>query len=253
MNLNKRRLLLRPLLLLLTNCLAQSIENGSNSTCNTSGIDGTSFCESNSILHPFDPVKHKSVYRVGVLAIRGFESAYKEFNKTFSEYLSLTVGNKFYLNNVDGTADASTPPMRFELKPLNFKLLFTDVESQIVDFVYVNPSAYACIEAEHGANSLVSQISLRKVSGHQYELTKFGGVIMALANNTAINTIEDIRGKSIAAASISGLGSGQMQFRKLIGRGMSYINDPSQVMFTSNQGKVVNGVLYGEIDVGFVR
>jgi ABC-type phosphate/phosphonate transport system substrate-binding protein len=76
---------------------------------------------------------------------------------------------------------------------------------------------------------------------------------MALANNTSIQKIRDLKGKSVAAASISGLGSGQMQFRRMIKEGMSYINDPSQVIFTSNQGKVVNGVLYGEIDAGFVR
>jgi hypothetical protein len=36
-------------------------------------------------------------------------------------------------------------------------------------------------------------------------------------------------------------------------KNLHYLNDPSQVVFTSNQGKVVNGVLYGEFDVGFVR
>ena len=215
--------------------------------------DHDAYCRSNTILRKYDPAnKHKPVYKVGVLAIRGFDSAYNEFNKTFADYLTVAVGNRFLNEKGEPTPELS-PPIRFELKPLNFKLLFTDVEQQNVDFIYVNPSAYSCIEAEHGANSLVSQISLRRVGGVEYELTKFGGVIMTLANNTSINTIKDIRGKSVAAASISGLGSGQMQFRKLINKDMSYINDPSQVIFTSNQGKVVNGVLYGEFDVGFVR
>jgi hypothetical protein len=31
---------------------------------------------------PFDPERHKQVYTVGVLAIRGFEDAYNEFNKS---------------------------------------------------------------------------------------------------------------------------------------------------------------------------
>jgi hypothetical protein len=31
---------------------------------------------------PFDPDRHKQVYTVGVLAIRGFEDAYNEFNKS---------------------------------------------------------------------------------------------------------------------------------------------------------------------------
>ncbi len=209
------------------------------------------FCNNYENTHQFDPNKHKSVYKVGVLAIRGYSSAYAEFNKTFSEYLTDAVGRKFISG--EGGIISPVSPIRFEMKPLNFLELFADVEAKTVDFIYVNPSAYACIEAEHGATSLVSQVSLRKVSGQEYQLSKFGGVIMALANNTSVQKVTDLRGKSIAAASISGLGSGQMQFRKMIGKGMSYINDPKQLVFTSNQGKVVLGVLYGEFDVGFVR
>jgi len=122
-----------------------------------------------------------------------------------------------------------------------------------IDFIYVNPSAYSCIESEYGANSLVSQISLRKVGGKQYKLTQFGGVVFARSDNDAITTITDIANKTAAAANIAGLGSGQMQFRLLQQAGMSYINDPIRLVFTSNQGKVVNGVLSGDFDVGFVR
>lgn len=227
-----------------------------------------------------DPI----VYQVGVLAIRGFESAYKEFNATFSDYLTATAGARLSQQRGRGA-------VRFELKPLNFNLLFTDVEDRIVgeffllvnergalmhmfacildrdamfshniriffisaDFIYVNPSAYSCIESEYGANSLVSQISLRNVGGGQYRLTQFGGVVFARSDNDAIQTISDITNKTVAAASISGLGSGQMQFRLLQRAGMSYINDPIRLVFTSNQGKVVNGVLNGDFDVGFVR
>ena len=63
------------------------------------------------------------VYRVGVLAIRGFESAYKEFNATFSDYLTATAGARLSQQNGND--------VRFELKPLNFNLLFTDVEDRI--------------------------------------------------------------------------------------------------------------------------
>lgn len=193
------------------------------------------------ITRPYDPASHKEVYTVGVLAIRGFEAAYSEFNKTFSDYLTATAGKRF------------DPPIRFEMKPLNFRSLFTDTEKADIDYIYVNPSAFSCIESEYEARSLVSQISKRVVGGDTFFLNKFGGVITARADNEEIQTIEDLKGKIIAAASISGLGSGQMQFRVLHEAGISYINDPKQLVFTSNQGKVVNGVLNGEFDVGFVR
>lgn len=191
---------------------------------------------------------HKEEYRVGVLAIRGFEAAYNEFNNTFSKYLTATAGTRF------------DKPIAFKLVPLNFISLFGDVQLAVdsqgqegVDFIYVNPSAFSCIESEFGANTLVSQISRRVVGGQEYHLTKFGGVIFARKDNDAVNEIEDLRDKVIATASISGLGSGQMQFRLLQQRGLSYIQDPKQLVFTSNQGKVVHGVLGGNFDVGFVR
>ena len=189
-----------------------------------------------------EPVK---TYQVGVLAIRGFPAAYAEFNTTFSTYLTLAAGAAF------------DPPIAFQLRPLNFISLFGDVQIEqptpAVDFIYVNPSAYACIESEFSAHSLVSQISKRKVGGNTFDLTKFGGVIAVRSDRTDIQTLADIRGKVVAAASISGLGSGQMQFRELQRAGMSYINAPRQLVFTSNQGKVVNGVLAGKFDVGFIR
>lgn len=84
-------------------------------------------------------------------------------------------------------------------------------------------------------------------------MKQFGGVIITLANRTDIATISDLHNKIIASASISGLGSGQMQFREMQIHNMSYINDPKQLVFTSNQGKVVQGVLDGKFDVGFIR
>jgi len=190
---------------------------------------------------PNETTGHKSTYKVGVLAIRGFDNAYKEFNHTFSDYLTATVGPRF------------DPPIQFLMEPLNFTTLFSYTESKEIDLIYVNPSAYSCIESEYGAQSLVSQISKRAIGGEIYHLAKFGGVIITRDNADDINTIEDIKGKITACASISGLGSGQMQFRALIEAGLSYVDSPKQLVFTSNQGKVVNGVLYGDFDVGFVR
>jgi ABC-type phosphate/phosphonate transport system substrate-binding protein len=210
------------------NTSSSSLEDGWGGVCAT--------------VRDFDITRHrKQLYRVGVLAIRGFEAAIAEFNTTFTDYLSMTAGRRF------------DPPIAFEMKPLNFNSLFTDVEESIVDFIYVNPSAFSCIESEYTARSLVSQISRRTVGGQVYHLSKFGGVIAVRADRDDINSIYDLKDKMIAAASISGLGSGQMQFLEMQRAGMSYINDPKQLVFTSNQGKVVNGVLSGQFDVGFIR
>ena len=211
----------------------------------TTGVDvGTTSSSSCYMKHDADALQStkKTTYTIGVLAIRGDEAAYNEFNVTFNKYLTEAVGKQRF-----------TTPIEFVMKPLNFLTLFTDTEASNVDFIYVNPSAFSCIESEYGASSLVSQVSHRKVYGVNYYLKQFGGVIMTLANRTDIVDITDLRGKIIAAASISGLGSGQMQFRQMLLAGLDYLNDPKQLVFTSNQGSVVDGVLRGDFDVGFVR
>ncbi|CAJ1959518.1 unnamed protein product [Cylindrotheca closterium] len=191
---------------------------------------------------PFDLDRHKKrEYVVGVLAIRGFEAARADYTKIFADYLTASAGQRF------------DPPITFKMEPLNFVTLFSSVEERTVDFIYANPSAYSCIESEYEAHSLASQVSLRKVDGNTYTLKKFGGVIATLHNRTDINSIDDLVDKKIAAASISGLGSGQMQFKAMVDSGMNYLQDPKQLIFTSNQGKVVQGVLSGEFDVGFIR
>jgi serine/threonine protein kinase/ABC-type phosphate/phosphonate transport system substrate-binding protein len=198
-------------------------------------------CSEDSVI-TFDVEKHKKTkFTVGVLAITGEEEAYAEFNATWNSYLTATAGKRF------------DPPLEFAMKALNFNLLFTDTRDAIVDFIYVNPSAYSCIESEYTAHSLASQISRRVIGGKVYDLNMFGGVIFARADNENVNTLKDIKGTTVAAASINGLGSGQMQFLEMQKARMSYINDPGQLVFTSNQEDVVTGVLNGDFDVGFVR
>jgi hypothetical protein len=181
----------------------------------------------------------QSVYRVGVMAIRGIETAFDEFSQTFSNYLSLTVGNRF------------DPPISFETVPV----AFTDIVDRLstYDFVYANPSVFSCIESEVGANSLVSQIALRTVGGEKYSHTQFGGVIFTRADNDQVNRIEDIKGKRVATVSITGLGSGQMQFREFQRAGLHHLQDPEQLLFTGGQGKVVKSVLNGQVESEFQK
>jgi len=193
-----------------------------------------------SVVHPYDSTLHEPIYRVGVLANQGTDAAYEEFHSTFEDYLTQTAGRRF------------DPPITFEMRALSLGTVFQDLSTYNIDFVYANPSVFSCVESEYGAQSLVSQISRRVVNGHVHDLTQFGGVIVTLANST-VHELKDVQDKVVAAASISGLGSGQMQFLELQKTGISYINAPQQVVFTSNQGKIVDGLLKGDFDVGFIR
>lgn len=189
----------------------------------------------------FDVKRHKEVYTIGVLEFRGPGTAFAQHGVTFTEYLTEAAGKRF------------NPPIRFEMKPIDFQTMFDETEAETIDFIYVSPSPFSCLESEYGAQSLVSHISKRVVGGKVYTLPKFAGVIAVRADTTDINHLVDLKGKIVASAAISSFGGGQVQFREVQNAGLSYINDFKQLVFTGNQGRIVNGVLSGEFDAGFVR
>lgn len=78
-------------------------------------------------------------------------------------------------------------------------------------------------------------------------------MIATLSNRDDIQSLQDLKGKVVAAASISGLENGQVQFRLMQDLGMSYLNDPKQLVFTSDEELVIRGLLSGDFDVGFIR
>ena len=137
--------------------------------------------------------------------------------------------------------------------PVNFKGLFDAVEEQAIDLFYANPGVYSCVGVEKGAQPLVTITSRLTVRGHTYDLDVFGGVMFARADNDDINGVKDLHDKVIGAGAISMIMAAQLQFYEMEVAGLSYVMDPKQVVFTGNQDDVVNGVLNGEFDAGFVR
>jgi hypothetical protein len=222
-------------------------QNGNNTTTgqnddnieNNIGISDNIDCA--SAIRKMDPLIHKPKYRIAVHAIRGFETAYDEYNITFSEYLTATAGRRF------------DPPIEFEMVPVYFGQLFDAVYEEEVDFFYANPGIYSCVGVEIGAQPLATIVSRLEVRGHEYDLDVNGGVMFTQADNKDINGILDLKDKIIGAGGISMMMAAQLQFYEMEMAGMSYTMDPKQVVFTGNQRDVVQGVLDGDFDVGFVR
>jgi ABC-type phosphate/phosphonate transport system substrate-binding protein len=185
----------------------------------------------------------KTVYKVGVLGNRGLDVLYQEYNKTFANYLTHTIGTRF------------DPPLRFEIVPLLFgeQGILDLAVNGTVDFTFMNPALYSCVESEANANSLATFINRRVVNGIVYEMSQFGGVIFVSKNNTDIFTVHDIRNKRVATTSVTSLGSGQMEFREMQQVGLHQFQDVQQLIFMESQLRVVHAVLLGQVDVGFVR
>jgi hypothetical protein len=215
-----------------------NIEVSDNTTGQNEAVsDNIDNIDCASAIHKYDPLIHVPKYRIAVYAIRGFRSAFAEYNLTFSEYLTVTAGRRF------------DPPIEFEMVPYDFDAVYEEE----VDFFYANPAVYSCIGVEVGAQPLATTISRLDVRGHEYDLDVYGGVIFTQADNDEINGVRDLKDKIIGAGAISNLMAAQLQFYEMERAGMSYVMDPKQVVFTENQVDVVQGVLDGTFDVGFVR
>jgi ABC-type phosphate/phosphonate transport system substrate-binding protein len=92
-----------------------------------------------------------------------------------------------------------------------------------------------------------------EVRNQVFDLDVYGGVIATRADNEEIKNIGDLKDKIIGAGAIIDLMGGQMQIYEMQRNGMSYVNDPKQVIFMKDQDNVVQGILSGRIDAGFIR
>lgn len=123
----------------------------------------------------------KQTYTIGVLANQGIDAAISRHNVTFGEYLTFTAGKRF------------DPPVEFRMRPVEFGDIYSGVETGLFDFLYVSPSPFACIDAQYGAQSLVSHIAKDSFEGTPYNLTQYAGVIFARSDRSDINSIFDLR------------------------------------------------------------
>ncbi len=184
---------------------------------------------------------HKPIYTIAVHVAPGEDQSVEETRKVFSEYLTATAGAMF------------DPPIQFNVVAHYFGDLITAIKNDDVDFIYSNPGVYSCIGTEIGATALATVVKSAFVRNQQFDLDVYGGVIAVRHDNDEINTIADLKDKVIGAGGIIDLMGGQMQIYEMEKAGMTYVNDPKQLVFTNNQYDVVRGVLDGTFDVGFIR
>mmetsp|Transcript_10342 Transcript_10342/g.22762 ORF Transcript_10342/g.22762 Transcript_10342/m.22762 type:complete len:1423 (+) Transcript_10342:125-4393(+) len=202
----------------------------------------------------FDPLIHKTTYRIAVHAVRGLEQAEREF-KPLAEYLTATVGQRFErMPTEDDMIQEPVPvPITFEVMPVDYSRLLAAVQNEEADFFHANPGIFSCVGVELGAEALATVVKRLTVRGLTFDLDVYGGVIFTQADRTDIERVEDLKDKVIGAGGIDDLMAGPLPFSVMQSKGMSYVMDPAEVVFTHDQDKVVRGVLSREFDVGFVR
>lgn len=171
-------------------------------------------------------------YKIAVLAYKGKEAAIKRWGK-HGDYLSQLLG-----------------PLKFEIIPLTYtqQELTRAVEAAQVDFVITNPAHYTELEL----GGYVTRLATLRISSPEGILDHFGGTAITQPDRHDLNSYADLVGKKILIPSKSSLGGWQVHLREAIRQGVDLRNE-SQIVELKNHRKVVEAILAGDADAGFVR
>ena len=170
-------------------------------------------------------------YRIGVLAKRGAVKALEQWKAT-GDYLSSTLQGK-----------------TFEIVPLDFDKVNSAIEKGDVDFFLVNSSMFVTAKVRYGSAAVATMINSRQ----GIPLNAFGGVIFTQADNAAINSLDDLKGKRFMAVEEASFGGWQMAFKEFVDAGIDPGKDFASLEFGGKHDNVVLAVMNGAVDAGTVR
>lgn len=138
----------------------------------------------------------------------------------------------------------------FIIRPLSYAEFNQAAGTNQLDFMFTNPEHYIYLSAKYDVSRMATLIRAN-VAGE--ELTQFGGVIIARSERNDIQTLNDIKGKRIAAVDELSLGGYLAQRILLEKNGINIVRDSTTGFTDMPHDKVVYIVESGSADVGFIR
>ncbi|MEQ1601648.1 MAG: EAL domain-containing protein [Methylophilaceae bacterium] len=141
------------------------------------------------------------------------------------------------------------PTRDFVVEALTLTELEQAVASRQLDFVLTNPGHYLLMAQRSGLSAPLATLAVME---NNQRTMAFGGVIFS-RTQTKLHKLNDIRHKTIAATSTDSLGGYQAQAYELIQIGIHLPQDAKLLFTGMPHDNVVNAVLSGRADVGFVR
>ena len=142
------------------------------------------------------------------------------------------------------------PQYDFVVEALTYPELNTAVANRKTDFVLTNPSHYVLLKKRSGLSAPLATLAFNE---RGRPISSFGGVIICRADQSNITSLRDIKGKTIAIPDKESLGGYQMQAYELFLAGVRLPQDAKLITTGMPHDKVIEAVLSGKADVGFVR
>lgn len=153
------------------------------------------------------------------------------------------------LDVVESELGKLPPKHKISMETMNFRELEEAVASRSVDYLITNPSHYHYLRDRYGLSSPIATLS-NSYQGQLVHAT--GGVIFTRADRQDITTLRDLKGKSIAYVDQLSLGGYQSQVYELLEHNLD-INDARELQRLGlPHQNIVQRVLDGNADVGFV-
>ena len=138
----------------------------------------------------------------------------------------------------------------FQVEVLNYPELEAAIQQRRLDFVLTNPSHYVLMTHRNGLSSpLATLIEIE----HGQPLTQFGGVIVRRADRHDLSDLASLHDKTVATPDIGSLGGYQMQALALVKAGLAPERDLHILVTGMPHDTVIDAVLDGRADAGFVR
>lgn len=168
--------------------------------------------------------------KIGVLAKRSNDITMQKWGDT-AQYLT---------QKIDG--------YKFEIVPLSFLELEKSVEEKKIDFLLTNTMYYVELEHLYG----ISRIATLKNRSHSGDVvTSFGGVIFT-KESSAIESLEQLKGKRFGAVDKNSLGGWVMAQKELKDADIE-VEDFSELQFFATHDAVLRALKNNLIDAGTVR
>ena len=182
---------------------------------------------------PQSDASSDAVARVGVLAYRGNAASLAEWTP-LAAYLSDSVGG-----------------WRFELLPVSLSSVEGEIEAGRLHFLITNPGHYVALAARHDLSALATRERWAEISGSH--LSRFGTAII-VANDSPVASLNDLKGRKVAAVSPDAFGGFQIAWSQMQKQGVDAFRDLASLRFMGfPHDEVVAAVARGEVDAGIIR
>jgi diguanylate cyclase (GGDEF)-like protein len=170
--------------------------------------------------------------KIGVLAYHGDQRTADRWQPTIN-----------YLNT-------QFKELKFELVTLQLHEVDVAIRTNQLDFIITNTGNYIKLEHQFGISRMATLINKQL----QQSTTVFGAVIFTRVDRDDINSISDLKNKSLIAVNENGFGGFQIAWGEFKKNNFNPYEDFNEIKFTGfPQSQVIQAVLNKEFDVGTFR